>query len=469
MVFSASCLSTLLPASLQIGSHGSHCPLALTMMSMPERLAYKSQDPRIYLPQDQQHALQELLLGQHPLLHGLTSHVIILHQPTCNYGFAFFQVVQMYGTAPSLQRLDTVLQDGGSVYDFARTQSIILQDVSNAATAGDGCAPDDPIYAPAPTAPPPTLKFLTWNVRGLKSRALHVTNMLASCAPTVAVFTETKLTVSSSRMPWLQACFQGYKIHVSSKSSQSASAGVVMAIQSDFAPFTCFHNAPEHLQGYFTHLEISLPDSLPLHVIGVYQETAHPLAIPVQISIFEYISTLSSRTDISLLIGGDFNAVNQPCDRNPIPEHPSPLDRGFQDYLFTLSLQSAFPPAEVRRPMSFQQDSARGSASRIDDWLSPQVCPHLALPVPQILPTQFSDGSDHAPILLTTLHARYFLATLPQQSPMPTPSPNFRLPLLPSHIVQWQQQAMTDYCDIARIAIRAMHTRLFGRHPYYTH
>ena len=85
--------------------------------------------------------------------------------------------------------------------------------------------------------------------------------------------------------------------------------------------------------------------------------------------------------------------------------------------------------------------------------ISPPRMPWLTRPL------QLIDGS-HALVLLTTLDAQYFLATLPQQSPRPAPPPIFRLPFLPSDIVQWQQEALTEYCVSARTAIEAMLTRL---------
>ena len=88
----------------------------------------------------------------------------------------------MYGTAPASQVPDIALQGVGTLYGIVRAQSIILQKVARLATVGDDCAPEVSRYAPNYTTPTPTLKFLPWDVRGLKSLTLHVNNLLASHA-----------------------------------------------------------------------------------------------------------------------------------------------------------------------------------------------------------------------------------------------------------------------------------------------
>lgn len=68
-------------------------------------------------------------------------------------------------------------------------------------------------------------------------------------------------------------------------------------------------------------------------------------------------------------------------------------------------------------------------------------------------PMQLIDGSGSALVFLTMLNAQYFLATLPQQSPRSALSSMFRLPFLPSDVVQWQQEALTNYCFSACTAV----------------
>ena len=295
-----------------------------------------------------------------------------------------------------------------SVLSFAERHALLLAELEVLTSAMTG----PPLPCPLNIAQTlhlsssPPLTFLTWNVRGIQSRLSNLQPILQQSCPAVCILTETKLRPCQHQRSWLRDSMPSYTPIYSSFPSPagSAKAGVLLALHHSLnhPHVLTVHQTPTHLQGYLVHIHLSLPRSKPLHILGVYQETAHDLRADIQDSIFEYINNLTpdgfTNDGDNILIGGDFNATLFDTDRNPSRATTSSFDTQYRRKLHDTNLDTAFRHHPGPRSHSFSQDREPSpSTSRIDDWL----CSHGTLDnyvihtQPQILQSPYTEGSDH--------------------------------------------------------------------------
>lgn len=141
------------------------------------------------------------------------------------------------------------------------------------------------------------------------------------------------------------------------------------------------------------HLELQLPESLPLHIISVYYPTGGPGATIIckQFNV-HVLATAKAAVELNhatqslttrkyhLLVGGSFNAAADHTDRcrNRLPGSAKSAsqynaDRVRQTFLKQVNLTGLQPTQREQRPLTFYKVDASGTRtpnSRIDDILT---------------------------------------------------------------------------------------------------
>ena len=129
------------------------------------------------------------------------------------------------------------------------------------------------------SVPPHAAKFtiMTLNIRGLGTGTADILELLHQHKPEVLIITETKVTKTSRKSFSKRLEGQGYYQYYSSKnnSEDEPQAGVLTLVHKKFpdlgmvVPIT----TPNNLQGYIKAVQIRVPSSTPLDVVGVYMPT----------------------------------------------------------------------------------------------------------------------------------------------------------------------------------------------------
>ena len=250
----------------------------------------------------------------------------------------------------------------------------------------------------ADTAPPMTcntndsLSFITWNVRGIHSKAQILSEVSKRHEPLALVLTETKLLPHQHSTARVRAYLPGYTLIASchpqppalvkrrkhpnldgsTRKQVTGKAGVIIAIRSEWARPHYLHRfeTPQNLLGYLVHIRISLPDSIPLHIIAVYRANTQDWE-PKHQHLTKYLTTalnqITSKEE-QVLLGGDWNGVLKTTDRSS--GKTSPLDSTLQTAFANLNLCSAFNDLPGR-PHSYcapHLNNTQPTTSRIDDW-----------------------------------------------------------------------------------------------------
>ena len=165
--------------------------------------------------------------------------------------------------------------------------------------------------------------------------------------PAIVALTETHLRTIDLNSTRLRQMLPGYIVFASCHPSSTAArwtrrdpqtplpsksyarAGTLLAVHADWAQghLVRQHQPPAALQGYISHISITMPDSTPLHIMAVYQPNGETWRI-TQAQITAYIKTtiaLAHAAGGSVVLAGDWNAVQQASDRQP-SAHLNPMD-----------------------------------------------------------------------------------------------------------------------------------------------
>ncbi len=126
----------------------------------------------------------------------------------------------------------------------------------------------------------------TLNVCSLRNCALEAKRFLSTEQPLLCVFTETKLLTWEHKHDFVANLHHDYASFISSRHPQDINstvnlhtgttqtqgqAGVLIAVKKNFAQGHLIKRMaiPRTLEGYMVHLRLSLPGSVPLHILGV--------------------------------------------------------------------------------------------------------------------------------------------------------------------------------------------------------
>ncbi len=114
---------------------------------------------------------------------------------------------------------------------------------------------------------------------------------------------------SSTAVRWTR---RGPQTPRPSKSRARAQAGTLLAVHADWAQSHLVrqHQPPAALQGYLSHISITMPDSMPLHIMAVYQPNGETWRI-TQAQMTAYMKTaiaLAHAAGGSVMLAGDWNA-----------------------------------------------------------------------------------------------------------------------------------------------------------------
>jgi exonuclease III len=349
--------------------------------------------------------------------------------------------------------IDTYLSsspDNHTVLTFVQTHDLSMSTLEDTVSSQMGPLPPYPLHAAQELnmSLSPPLTFMTWNVRGIRSRLTNIQPLLQAVCPAVCIFIETKLRPCQHHQQWLRNSMPEYTLIFNSFPSPAgcAKAGVLIALHPRLSQshISIVHKTPPHLHGYLAHLQLNLPESKPLHILGVYQETDSLSRSRIQDSIFEYITNLTpdgyaTPTD-NVLIGGDFNATLYDSDRTS--HLCSSFDRRYRQHVHDARLDTAFTDHPGPRSHSYSQDTfSSPSTSRIDDWLCTHgtIAHHIIHTQPQTLQSPYIEGSDHLPVLLHVPHATFFACPIPH-TPPPQPRPSqFIRPFPKDPLLAWQR------------------------------
>ena len=153
--------------------------------------------------------------------------------------------------------------------------------------------PDMPIYPPTPLLQG-NLNCITWNVRGLQSKAQAISTLINDHSPLILALTETHLRPNENRSHFVAQCIPGYTLYPSSHPQPNiltnmprdpanahssvlpqrrGHAGVLLAVRSDWTRphLVQRFQTPHDLEGQLVHICIRMPDSNPLHIFAVYR------------------------------------------------------------------------------------------------------------------------------------------------------------------------------------------------------
>lgn len=222
----------------------------------------------------------------------------------------------------------------------------------------------------------PKLKLMVLNVQGLQTGQADVLHTLTTHKPDVMVLTETKLTRKArSRMCSLLAG-HGYRQRHSNLPDCPA-AGVTILIHQTFDELGLIENLPmpDDLAGYLKAIQIRLPGSTPLDLLGVYMPMCHPADKLIRERIYKQIKSLTDDANDkqagtrNLLVAGDFNASLTDSDRASNRRHTmDAMHRQHMQEAALLPLDA--PQPGQRRQFTWRQGSAEEPTSRIDDVLT---------------------------------------------------------------------------------------------------
>ena len=260
------------------------------------------------------------------------------------------------------------------------------------------CPPDQeldttlPLHRPKPMAPStksdpvepahPQLTVATLNVRGYHSTLSYLrATEITMKPPLIWIFTETRLTVKTSRAHNTTYCLPTHtQFH--SPTSNPHTGGVTIAIAHTLYNLAYVHHSdlPPYLSGHLCHVSLTYPDKTILHLLGVYISPASTSLnhSKCQQICQQNIVTHAKAHNHSVLIGGDFNGTLYPSDRaHPLP--PTPRDTMLRHFLQVTGLcDLSHAP---NSPRAYTYESANGLCkSNVDHVFytapTPPLVPH---------------------------------------------------------------------------------------------
>ena len=247
--------------------------------------------------------------------------------------------------------------------------------------------PNDPLQALPESSPikqqllpPPAqavhLKIITLNIRGLGTGTADNVEMIHQHKPDILIVTELKATRNSKKSLSKQLGGNGYYQYYSNRESKDdePQAGVLIMVQKKFPNLGAIVPlaTPEPLQGYIQALQISLPSSTPLDVVGVYMPTGQSQTKQLREQIYDALAALKAQADSDedthhLVIGGDFNATL--CDTDRRSNRCVHTDRQHRHKVKEIKLHPMDPPNTAQpRNYTWRQGAGEDLASRIDDF-----------------------------------------------------------------------------------------------------
>ncbi len=183
----------------------------------------------------------------------------------------------------------------------------------------------DPQNVPAPpNDPPPSLKVLCINVRGLLPKQDDIQDLVADQRPDILALTEIRVNDTQRQRTRAKFAPKHYHKFLSlPPASKHPQAGVLLAIRSELLHSGVrveHHAIPRTLQGYLCHVTLHTPGK-PLHLIGTYIPPDQP---SIRTSVYSYLkSTLkkaepepSAAQPCSAIWMGDWNAALDPTHRS---------------------------------------------------------------------------------------------------------------------------------------------------------
>jgi exonuclease III len=198
-------------------------------------------------------------------------------------------------------------------------------------------------------------------------------------APDILVLTETKMGAATMREAYEGLRELGYRQqHKALRRIQPAQAGVSILVHNSLvdAGLVTTSPMPSELQGLVTAVEIRLPSSEALQVVGVYMPIGQPGDGYTRKTIYKQLSQMvdASRdadTSCNLIIAGDFNAASTKGDRQAEARWPTTCDRQLSTWIkqqHVHTVQEA-GSAEGRQATFRPRGGADHPHSRIDDIL----------------------------------------------------------------------------------------------------
>jgi exonuclease III len=149
---------------------------------------------------------------------------------------------------------------------------------------------------------------------------LNIVQGKYSLPPHILVMTETKLINIHTKQStsWLSMMRKAHHMyHSAVPNTNSPQAGVTIAVEKEFVAMGTITKQPVEaaLQGFLLHLTIQLPNSNPLHVLGVYcppeysstTRTWCPIRLQLQRETTRILQAYPT-THHTVLVAGDFNA-----------------------------------------------------------------------------------------------------------------------------------------------------------------
>jgi exonuclease III len=257
----------------------------------------------------------------------------------------------------------------------------------------------------------PALVIDVLQSRGLRSGSWRDVDHHIACSAEIApiiIMSETKLTKDNTRHLLIRKMANGYKkFHSTHPANRSPQAGVSIAVPDEIidACSSLSDHTPEDLHGYLQHIEMHLPASKPLHIIGVYcpvttsqgdDAMRNPAAHIYRSSIYKHIiATMQDSLQATraghaerqyhVVVAGDFNAAAHPSDRpgaqirckgkHRMGKSCRSPDCMHQAFLHTMKTAGLAPTQDLpeQRPMTYHTLTAAGvrtPTSRIDDILT---------------------------------------------------------------------------------------------------
>lgn len=230
-----------------------------------------------------------------------------------------------------------------------------------------------------PAQQPPTcrelLKVAILNARGLTTILEDIRGLCTGAQrPHVLVIAESKLLKKRCQQI-NQLLPKEYKVvHSCIPKGNAPQAGVSIMYLKELADLgvTQEFRPPEHLEGYLNHIELLLPMSKPLHVVGVYCPSGGPGDIYIRRQIYQSIEQHLAKhqhQDSTTLILGDFNATLANMDR--ATGRATAVDKEHRAFVQRTSLHPTEPiQTNEARQYTYFASTYRTPTSRLDDILT---------------------------------------------------------------------------------------------------
>ncbi len=268
------------------------------------------------------------------------------------------------------------------------------------------------------------LRIATWNVRGVQSSytELHtiVKGLDGQRQPHILVLTELKL---KNKATWLTRMLKDYHVYYSlNTASNKGQAGLVLAVLKSATELGEIRLRPmsDCMQGFMLHVTLTLPESTPLHVIGVY--CPHNTIVRRRIYwIIQHLLHKQIPLAETIMVAGDFNATARKCDRTGLSCR---ADQLHQDFLESSGLTPMDQPQQrdVPRHFTYRKGMSNLPCSRIDDILINRTPQALAgMDITAHVQDMTGSSSDHNILRVETPFSSIHL-----------------LPPLPPEITRWQ-------------------------------